>query len=129
MLASSSVNAEVIAAVVLASIALIGLLGTTRGRAWARSLFKGQSLETMAATMADQMAGVQAAYAVSESERHRLETKVQAQETEIADLRKQIEFLGTIVTARDEIRKLSDMMNGFGRELEAIGRTVDRLAQ
>ncbi len=112
-------NLYIVLAACAAGLAIIGFAVSGRARAWAGRLFVGQSLQALTSTFGDQMAGAQAAYAIAEAERKRLELVVIAKQTEIDAMRSQMQVLTDAVTSRAEVAQLSQLVTE--RHFEIMG--------
>ena len=95
----------------IAAIAAIASIMTfvlsARGRAYLSRLSKGQSIQTITAGFADQMAGVEAAYNVSQAENKRLEEKIASQDKLIKSQSEKISMLQDMIQSRAAVEELA----------------------
>jgi regulator of replication initiation timing len=100
MLATVTLSVYYILGIAAAAVGLFAAFGTATGKQRLKSLFRGQTIQQLAAVSADQIAAVQSAYAVLTEENKRLAA-------ENVELRARVTVLERVVTAKQEINDLA----------------------
>ena len=119
-------NAEAIAAIVVAVLALAAAFGTERGRKAVSRMFRGQSLQDLAAANADRMAAVESSYNILSAEHERMKADYAATvtklENENGNLRERVTKLEQQVESMASIDTLAGIVRGYHEEvMAAIG--------
>lgn len=119
-------NAEAIGAIVIAVLTLFAAFGTERGRTAVSRMFRGQSLQDLAAANADRMAAVESSYNVLNAEHERMkhdyEVATERLESENLALRDRVTTLEAQVKSMASIDTLTKVVrNNHDEVMAAIG--------
>ena len=110
------------------TIALIGLVVGLVGRTFLGNalskLFRGQTVHDTVESAADYMASVESAYNILAQEKRALEERVTRQDQVIEGLRRQVDDLRKLVTAKDAIDALAKKMDRDHTEVMAVLRGI-----